>query len=397
MISIVVPVFNCDKYIEKCIESIIKQSFQNIEIIIIDDGSVDGTKKILDELSLLDNRIIVYHKKHGGLVSARREGVRLAKGDIIGFVDGDDYIEPLMYERLYCIWEANQVDLVSSGIVRDYEDGRRVEVVDNFKKGLYTNLERDIFPSMLFNNVADDFGIYCNLVTKLFRRNLLLEALEGIDSRIFYGEDAAILYRYCMSCKSIYILNESYYHYCIRNESICFSRNINLTQNTYLLYDSLKSVFEKSESRHVLMRQLKRYILNIETHLFEMLYDINPGVLNRWTFDYSENVTEDKYILYGAGGCGQAFYHYLRRNGKEKNLVSWIDEDYEARIKQCDYDLESVANGIKKEHRYILVAVKNNDVAQMIKNSLINKYGVSSSEVVLLNAKEESFFNESLF
>ena len=100
-ISVVVPVYNVEKYLEKCVNSIVNQTYKNLEIILVDDGATDNSGKLCDELAKIDNRIKVYHKENGGLSDARNYGVERATGDYIGFVDSDDYIDAEMYEKLY--------------------------------------------------------------------------------------------------------------------------------------------------------------------------------------------------------------------------------------------------------------------------------------------------------
>lgn len=101
LISVIVPVYNVEKYLHKCINSILNQTYKNLEIILIDDGSTDNSGKICDEYALKDNRIKVIHKENGGLSSARNAGLDICSGDYIGFVDSDDYIAEDMYEYLY--------------------------------------------------------------------------------------------------------------------------------------------------------------------------------------------------------------------------------------------------------------------------------------------------------
>lgn len=101
LISVIVPVYNIKEYLERCVDSILAQTWGNLEILLVDDGSDDGTEKLVDELREKDDRIRVFHKKNGGSSSARNLGIREAKGTYLGFVDSDDYIEPFMYERLY--------------------------------------------------------------------------------------------------------------------------------------------------------------------------------------------------------------------------------------------------------------------------------------------------------
>ena len=101
LISVIVPVYNIKDYIGRCVDSILAQSWGNLEVLLVDDGSTDGTEKLLDEMQARDARIRVFHKENGGSSSARNLAIRNAKGTYLGFVDSDDYIEPFMYERLY--------------------------------------------------------------------------------------------------------------------------------------------------------------------------------------------------------------------------------------------------------------------------------------------------------
>ena len=101
LVSIIIPIYNVEKYLTKCIESVINQTYKNLEIILVNDGSTDNSKEIIDKYSLIDSRIKVINKKNGGLSEARNAGIEIAKGDYIGFLDSDDWIELNMYEKLY--------------------------------------------------------------------------------------------------------------------------------------------------------------------------------------------------------------------------------------------------------------------------------------------------------
>ena len=101
LISIIVPIYNIKEYLERCVDSILAQTYENIEVLLVDDGSTDGTSHLVDELGKKDNRIRVFHKENGGSSSARNLGIREAKGTYLGFIDSDDYIEPYMFEKLY--------------------------------------------------------------------------------------------------------------------------------------------------------------------------------------------------------------------------------------------------------------------------------------------------------
>ena len=122
-ISIVVPVYNVEEYLEECIESIIKQSYPNIQIILVDDGSTDSSGLICDKYAQNDSRIEVIHQNNAGVVEARKAGLKRTIGEYVGFVDGDDYIDENMYERLLEYALQENVDIVHTGYW--YETGKQ--------------------------------------------------------------------------------------------------------------------------------------------------------------------------------------------------------------------------------------------------------------------------------
>ncbi|UOK56378.1 glycosyltransferase [Bacillus sp. OVS6] len=115
-ISIVVPIYNVEKYLHKCIDSILSQNFTDLEIVLVNDGSTDSCGRICDEYSIKDNRVKVIHKKNGGLSDARNTGIEISTGDFIGFVDSDDWVEPNMYETLYNLCISNSADISTCSI-----------------------------------------------------------------------------------------------------------------------------------------------------------------------------------------------------------------------------------------------------------------------------------------
>ena len=124
LISIIVPAYNVEQWIGRCIESIRNQSYKNLEIIVIDDGSTDRTPDILDACAKSDKRIIVVHQKNSGLVAVREKGISMAKGSYVGFIDGDDAVEPDMYERLLNNALKYHAEISHCGIKYCFYDGR---------------------------------------------------------------------------------------------------------------------------------------------------------------------------------------------------------------------------------------------------------------------------------
>ena len=122
-ITVIVPVYNVEKYLDRCVESIINQTYQNLEIILVDDGSLDNCPVICDKLAERDCRVKVIHKQNGGLSDARNAGMEIATGELIGFVDSDDWIEPEMYQLLRDYMIEHDCDISACGVQMDWEDG----------------------------------------------------------------------------------------------------------------------------------------------------------------------------------------------------------------------------------------------------------------------------------
>lgn len=186
MISVIVPVYNMEKYLPACLDSILGQSFQELEVIIVDDGSKDGSPLICDQYAGMDSRVQVIHKENGGQGSARNRALDIAKGEYIGFIDSDDWIAPDMYESLLETARQYQADITICETVAVYEDGRKE--VHRRHNGL---LQMDRKTAMLHS--LDDTAICshspCN---KLYRRELF-EGLRFLEDRLL--EDSALMYR----------------------------------------------------------------------------------------------------------------------------------------------------------------------------------------------------------
>ena len=168
MISIIVPIYNIAEYLPQCIESLLHQSFSDLEIILVDDGSTDGSFAICEHYRSQDRRIVVIHKKNGGLVSARKVGIKVARGQYIAYVDGDDWIEPDMYEQMYQKLIQENVDVVMCG---RYEDtGRtRKAVFHGIDEGRYEKkaLRKVVYPKMIAGGAFFEWGIFPGLYRML--------------------------------------------------------------------------------------------------------------------------------------------------------------------------------------------------------------------------------------
>ena len=391
-VSVIIPIYNAAQYLHKCLKSVISQTYKNLDIILIDDGSLDDSYDIAKEYQEKDSRIRLFTQTNIGLIATRKRGIELAEGEIVGFVDSDDWIEPIMYERLVQCMEENECDLVSSGIYRDYADGSRKEWYDLYPEGVYVNLESAIYPSMLHDFKKNEMGLKCTLVNKLYRRQILQDIYGEIDTRVFYGEDALTIYPYCLRC--IYILNEAYYHYYIRNNSMCRAANEKLAINTYYLYNGLRDAFMESNCANSLLKQLKHYLFQLESHTLKVLYNIDTLAYAKWDFSKYKDIFGKRIVIYGAGACGQALYRELVSLGYKENVVAWVDKNPEGKTEQCMYEITAIKEIVDKKFDYLIIAIKSQNIAIEVMKELTKDYAVEEDKVVWRETSYRDFILE---
>lgn len=224
--SVIVPIYNVEKYIKRCINSVLEQSFTDFELILVDDGSPDNCPKICDEYAEKDPRIKVVHKKNGGLVSARQAGVSKAQGDYIFNLDGDDAITPDALMSAYQIIVDTKADMVSFSY-RIYTDGKLGNVVhDLAQEGLYDKkmLEELIFPNLLSNKNMQNLFYF--LWGKAIKRELALKYQMNLNTSIIMGEDACCTTPCYLDANLVYMSKKAIYLYTVRGDSITTSFKI---------------------------------------------------------------------------------------------------------------------------------------------------------------------------
>lgn len=244
-VGVVIPVYNVEKYLRRCLDSVCAQSDCVKEIILVNDGSTDGSLGICKEFAQKDGRIKIIDRENGGSASAVIDGVNAATCDCIGFVDSDDYIEPNMFRELYNALEQHNADVAFCDYDSSDENGntfyRRDFGIE--RSGLYTKQDGS-FPINIVPTFSDGKYITGFRWNKLFRRELLVNniAFKKVDIRL--GEDIALTLPVIMSANSIVYVKECLYHYVQRGDSIIHtykSRNIDDWQSVNgILFDAAK-------------------------------------------------------------------------------------------------------------------------------------------------------------
>ena len=227
-VSVVIPVYEVEDYLRRCVDSVISQTLQDIEIILVDDGSPDRSPEICDEYTHCDERIKVIHKTNGGLASARNAGMKIADGRYLFFVDSDDWLEPNGLEILYTIAEEQSVDFVRYRAIRTGWPGQdenipcRVEPVRELTEGLYdkTRIRNEIYPRLLATDQLT-MGSIVGAWGSLYRREFLIGNALAFYEDIKYSEDILFSANVVRNADSFFFIDvPGVYHYYYNNRSI---------------------------------------------------------------------------------------------------------------------------------------------------------------------------------
>lgn len=238
MISIIVPVYNVEAYLKQCLDSIRSQTYENFEVILVDDGSTDLCGKICDAYSKQDGRFKVIHKKNGGLMDAWKNGLEYANSDLIMFVDSDDWVEKNILEILYNEYLQTMADIVCCSFVHSFKD-KEIPDDHNVKPGYYDKkkIESNIFPVLINDGVPLSRGVRICRWAKLIKKELLIRNLFWTDNQITIGEDLNIMFPVIMEASSIDILPKQYlYHYRANDASIMKKVSSDMFSKVELLY-----------------------------------------------------------------------------------------------------------------------------------------------------------------
>lgn len=292
-ISVIVPVYNVEKYIEICVTSLIKQTYTELEIILVDDGSTDQSGRICDHFTEIDQRIIVLHKKNGGLSDARNKGLEIATGDYISFIDSDDLVSENYYEILYQQLIENQCDIAVAKI-REFDDSGKVLNELGFKSTAVLERDAALAELLYSQNIANSA---CN---KLFKRNILAEYRFPYGK---YYEDEYTVYKWFLNAEKVIISGEpSYYWYRKREGSIThrpfsekemdriyaseekvkffstYDRNLAILSRRYLTYDCVSVIAKRA---HLKNSDYEKYAVKHIRHNIWIYFKGNNSIVSK--------------------------------------------------------------------------------------------------------------------
>lgn len=340
MVSIIVPIYNTERYLNRCIKSLIHQTYNNLEIILIDDGSTDHSLSLCEKYANIDNRIIILNKKNSGVSDSRNKGLELSSGEFVMFVDSDDWMVKDGVENL----------------LKGYLESKTDMIVGNFKnfsfkisKNLYskndmriskTNNKKELLKLLKYTHLATPWG-------KLFKNSVISKNELSFETDIKYSEDSIFICNYLSNCDSLFCISNIVYNYnCINDESA-----------------SRKHYLE-------LPIWLNKYLLTLHTLLVK--WEINENSVNNLlsikAFEWLIQSNQEVFCIYG--NDKQRAISKIKTNFEV--FSKWINSDFIYKNSSyCDYlnnDFETVYNKIKI---YSSDSKKDNHIKNMSKKTLL--------------------------
>lgn len=282
LISVIIPIFNLEHYIEKCIDSVLKQTYTNLEILLIDDGSTDNSLEICNKFKENDRRIKILTQNNKGVSSARNKGLDNAHGEYILFVDGDDYIEKNMIEKLYL--NIKEYDI---SICNFYEVNKNLKIENSMH-----NTNNVIDSEEFFTNIFENDGVRGYLWNKLIRKTIIKNI--RIDEELSIMEDLVFLANISRNINKVYIDKNLYlYNYVKRDESALNSLNIEKYKKIVLAYEKILKFLEGYED-------LKgKYLGDYVRNLLELQYYLQKHKMNNEIYKNKIKIIKKKYLSKG--------------------------------------------------------------------------------------------------
>lgn len=292
-VSVIIPVYNTAQYLNRCLDSVRHQTYTDLEIICVDDGSTDGSQDIVDEYGRIDSRFIVIHQKNGGESSARNTGLLKSTGDYIGFMDCDDWIEPDMYEILVDALEANCSDIAACSWFKSFDDNE-IEMI-NKKKALEGVISREQFMRYIYER--DSYQGFAYMWDKLYKREVLTDQNHNIllfDNNIRIGGDVIYLAMAALNCNSAVYVPKAMYHYYQRNSSGCHTESIEKRLDWIKSYLIIIDMFERENVSEDVLRYVKRFLSYHCSNVAELAYqqknskalEYCQGLMRKYQDDY---------------------------------------------------------------------------------------------------------------
>ena len=283
-VSVIIPIYNVEKYLDRCVQSVRNQTLKDIEIILVDDGSPDGCPEMCDEYVRQDSRIKVVHKENGGLGFARNSGLDVATGEYVAFVDSDDFVDLNMYERLFYEATEHNADVVYSNV--KFNNNGNISVRKDVESPMVLN-GREKVEEFLLDMVAPlpqsnrDVKYMASVWRAVYRTKIIKEySISFLSERVFVSEDIPFNIEFLKYSACVVYLDEAFYNYCYNSSSLSKTPS-------FAKYDKMGNLLVKIKEQLSSIFPESRYMLHYQRYV---LFVLRISLFGDWQICKSENI-----------------------------------------------------------------------------------------------------------
>ena len=388
LLSIVVPVYNVAPYLDRSIQSILQQTYRDIEVILVNDGSTDESKEICEKYARLDSRVKLISQENQGAAIARYNGVWAASGQYITFADPDDYIDLDLYEQL--IKCAGDYDIIICKWLRESDSNVRC-CGDTIRLGAYTAPEDKSFLLQHLINVSLPggtenicSGIAAYLWNKLFKADLIRNVMEDLISVLsHFNDDRPVIYSAMLRCKSVLLTDICGYHYQVRKDSVAHTpdRCCRYIKSMCQFYEFMEPLFSKESAYNVLLPQLQlKLSVEIARGTVRMGFPKQAQLqLRTPIFPYLNLLDGKRIALYGAGNVGLS-YHRQVRKWNVCRIVLWVDHNWEEHAR-AGLAVSPIERLLDSDYDVVILALEDQVSADLTKQELVSM-GIKAERIL---------------
>ncbi len=380
LISIIVPVYQSVNSIRRCIDSIVNQTYHNIQIIIVDDGSTDGSSEICDQYMQEYDFIEVIHINNQGPVIARKEGLKRAQGDYIGFVDSDDYIEPEMFEKLYLEIIESGADFVHSWFLSIFNNKQEYELKPYSDATTIDNdSNRELAIIKYFFN--DKTRLSSSMWSKLYKKEFAIANYALIPETVKYGEDTLFLFACIANCKKISIIDGCYYNYIVRDDSLS---HVTIKRRFYKEIRLMSLLGELNEKLGFPLNEeyLLEWVRNKTYSLLSRTAKKSMSDLlknNQYYIRDIEKYRNKRIAIYGAGMIGRDYLQQM--DLLDFDIPVAVFDKNERKILWGRINVINPVEILNYDFDYLIIAILNEETVDEIKKNLISM-GVKEKKII---------------
>lgn len=376
-LSVIVPVYNAESTLEHCLESILNQSYEDFELILVDDGSTDNSPELCDAYMQRDRRITAIHIKNSGAFQARKRGVEKAAGSVLAFSDADDWMEENAFETAMQLFQQHNPDMLAY----TYDCGKGKAEKHLYEEGLYNRdeIRNAVIPGMMYDSACGSRRLNPSLCCKLFKKNLYTKVTESVEDRITLGDDALVTYPAVCLAESIFICNQVLYHYRINDASCTHTYPLERIAEVKAFQDNMVRLFDGMGMLGQTSYQIENYVRSFIAMMVRNWYGIEfTPVL--FAFPYNLIPKGEKVMIYGAGNVGKSYVNELKLTGYAE-IVGWTDKRYD-RIKEYHgVQVTAPEQLTEKEFDLLLVAVLDETAAREVMENLV-QMGIREDKIL---------------